>query len=53
MINGMDVLVPDLEANKAILREYVNNTRSNQEETGGEETDAHMGVVESAPVVSD
>lgn len=53
MINGMDVLVPDLEANKAILREYVNNTRSNQEETAGEETDAHMGVVESAPVVSD
>ena len=54
-INGMDVLVPDLEANKAILQEYINNTRSNQEETAGEEeeADAHMGVMESPPVLGD
>ena len=54
-INGMDVLVPDLEANKMILQEYINNTRSNQEEPAEEEgeADSHMGVVESNPVVSD
>ena len=54
-INGMDVLVPDLEANKVILQEYINNTRSNQEETAEEEgeTDSHMGVVESPPLSTD
>lgn len=53
-INGMDVIVPDLEQNKAILQEYVNNTRSNDVEAPAEgegTADAdHMGVVESPPV---
>jgi len=53
-VNGMDVLVPDLEQNKAILQEYINNTRSNADEAEAEEDGSeHMGVVESNPVAGD
>ena len=55
-INGMQVLVPDLEQNKAILQEYISNTRSNEAEEAGQETDdaaSHMGVAESTPSEDD
>lgn len=47
-INGMQVLVPDIEQNKAILQEYISNTRSNEtEESQEEDASSHMGVAES------
>lgn len=49
-INGMQVLVPDIEQNKAILQEYISNTRSNELEEAAQEADdasSHMGVAES------
>ena len=48
-VNGMDVIVPDLEANARILQEYINNERSNDaaEELSGEEAEDHMGVMET------
>jgi LCP family protein required for cell wall assembly len=49
-INGMQVLVPDLEQNKAILQEYISNTRSNEAEAEeAEDASSHMGVAESSP----
>ena len=48
-INGMDVIVPDLEENAKILQEFINNTRSNEsvEEISEEEAEDHMGVMET------
>ena len=54
-INGMEVLVPDIQQNAAMLQEFINNTRSNQDDAApaeGEEAN-HMGVVESPPVQSE
>ncbi len=49
-INGMQVLVPDIEQNKAILQEYISNTRSNEAEAEeAEDASSHMGVAESTP----
>ena len=50
-INGMQVLVPDLEQNKAILQEYISNTRSN--EAVEEDPSSHMGMAESPPAEGD
>ena len=52
-INGMEVLVPDLEQNKAILQEYINNTRSNQDEAEAGDGDDHMGVVQGHMAVAE
>ena len=55
-INGMQVLVPDIEQNKAILQEYISNTRSNGLEEAGQEAEdasSHMGVAESSPSEGD
>ena len=54
-INGMQVLVPDIEQNKAILQEYISNTRSNESEEAAQEEDAstHMGVAESSAAEGD
>ena len=48
-MNNMDVLVPDVEANKQILQEFIRNERSNAdaEAMPGEEAADHMGVMET------
>lgn len=43
-ISGMEVLVPDLQMNADILKEYINNERSNGDEETGEETSKESEV---------